>query len=174
MNRIAVGALDLSPPLFAEGLDVWSSTSGRPGAPTYRSSPTARIVPDQEFGRCLELRRTVPLQRVRYMGETPILPLTPLRIRARLRMVSGTNSRARIAAWPGTITSGHAAGLVEHGSERSLPASGEPVEIAAVIGRGAGADMRWSREAVYAHVGLDLIGPLGGVVRVESLRVDPA
>lgn len=174
MNRIVAGGLNLAPPLFAHGLDVWSSTTGRPGTPTYRASPVARIVPDQDFGTCLELRKSEPVQRLRYMGETPILPLTPLRIRARVKAVSGPRPAVRIAAWPGTITSGHATGLVEQGPERALPASGDALEIVAVIGRDARADMRWGREAVYAHVGLDLTGPVGGVVRIESIRIDPA
>jgi hypothetical protein len=174
MNRIVAGKLNLSPPIFARGLDMWSSTTGRPGAPTYLVSRLARIVPDHDFGPCLELFKTEPVQRLRYMGETPILPLTPLRIRARVKAVSGPLPSVRIAAWPGTIKSGHATGLVEHGSEHVLPAAGAALEIEAVVGRGPGADMRWSREAVYAHVGLDLTGPVGGRVRIESIRIGSA
>ncbi len=173
MNRIVAGKLNLSPPIFARGLDVWSSTTGRPGAPTYLLSRLACIVPDHDFGPCLELCKTDPVQRLRYMGETPILPLTPLRIRARVKAVSGPLPAVRIAAWPGTITSGHAPGLVEHGVERALPDLGAVFEMEAVIGRDERAEMRWGREAVYAHVGLDLTGPVGGVVRIESIRIDP-
>ena len=48
----------------------------------------------------------------------------------------------------------------------------------AIVGATAGAnlallllDIAWDHRAVYAHVGIDLLGPAGGVVRVESVAV---
>jgi hypothetical protein len=42
-----------------------------------------------------------------------------------------------------------------------------------VIGPGAGPGVHivWDARVLYAHVGLDLMGPEGGVVRIESVRV---
>ncbi|MER2508921.1 MAG: hypothetical protein ABTQ27_09185, partial [Amaricoccus sp.] len=43
----------------------------------------------------------------------------------------------------------------------------------AVVGpeRRAGVDLVWDARVIYAHVGLDLVGPEGGVVRIESVAL---
>jgi hypothetical protein len=75
MNKVITDGLVLMPPSFANGLDVWSSGDGTPGSDTYAGSGNGVCVPaDQDFGAALELLKTSAMQRVRYMGETPILP----------------------------------------------------------------------------------------------------
>ena len=45
--------------------------------------------------------------------------------------------------------------------------------IRAVIGRDAypGVDLVWDARVLYAHVGLDVEGPAGAVVRIEGVEV---
>ena len=76
---------DLMPPPFVEGLDDWSRGDGTPESPTYDRDPAARIARgDADFGICLELRKTDPVQRLRYMGEMPVRPGAFVAIAARL------------------------------------------------------------------------------------------
>ena len=75
MNKAITDGLQLMPPAFANGLDVWSSGDGTPGTDTYQNASNAAYVPaDQDFGGCLEIQKTSNTTRVRYMGETPLLP----------------------------------------------------------------------------------------------------
>ena len=84
MNKAITDGLVLDPSPFSAGLDQWSSEDGTPGSATYQSSPNASVVPaDQDFGGCLELVKTDAVQRLRFMGETPLLPGCYLRITAR-------------------------------------------------------------------------------------------
>ncbi len=81
---------DLMPPAFAEGLDDWSSSDGTPDSPTYDRVESARIaLNDRDFGACLELRKTDPVQRLRYMGEVPIRPGSYVEIAARIKALRG-------------------------------------------------------------------------------------
>ena len=75
MNKAITDGLVFMPPAFANGLSVWSSEDGTPGSTTYDSLGTAAVVPaDTDFGSCLELLKTASVQKVRYTGETSILP----------------------------------------------------------------------------------------------------
>ena len=75
MNKAITDGLALMPPPFVNGLDVWSSEDGTPGSDTYDGAGNAAFVPaDQDFGGCLELVKTQSTQKLRYMGETPLLP----------------------------------------------------------------------------------------------------
>lgn len=75
MNKAITDGVLLMPPAFENGLDVWSSGDGTPGSDTYDGSLNAAFVPaDQDFGGCLELLKTDTVQKLRYMGETPLLP----------------------------------------------------------------------------------------------------
>ena len=64
-------------------------------------------------------------------------------------------------------------GLPDAGPLTELTGHGRVVALAAVIGREAraGVHLVWDARALYAHVGLDLVGPLGGVVRIEGVAV---
>ena len=173
MNLHSPAEPDLMPPPFAEGLDDWSRGDGTPEGPTWEAAPNARVAPgDPAFGPCLELRKVAPVERLRYMGELPLRPGRYLEIAARVRALRGPLPRARIAAWPGGAGGRAVADLPQLGAEAAIAASGAPVVIAAVIGPEArpGVDLVWAR-ALYAHVGLDLVGPSGGVVRIEAVAV---
>jgi len=175
MNKAITDGLVLMPPAFANGLDVWSSGDGTPGSNTYDGATNAAFVPaDQDFGGCLELVKTDSTQKLRYMGETPILPGCYLQIRARLKAVTGNLPSVRIAAWAGKSGGAHVNGLVEVGTSTTLTSYGDVVEVSAIVGSGAriGVDMVWGTEPIYAHIGLDLTGNNGGVVRIDDLVVE--
>lgn len=173
MNKAITDGLLLMPPPFADGLAVWSSGDGTPGSDTYAGSgPGAFVSADQNFDGCLELLKTEATLRVRYMGETPILPGCYLRVTARVKAVAGVLPEVRIAGTPrqGAVTM---SGLVTHGPAVQLQAYGEVVEISAIIGTGqrGGVDMVW-QGATHGHLGIDLSGATGGVVRVDDLQVE--
>lgn len=175
MNKVITDGLQLMPPAFSEGLDVWSSQTGTPGSDTYENAANADFVPaDADFGGCLELVKTSALQRLRYMGETPLLPGCYLRVRARIKAISGPLPSARIAAWAGAAGGAHLAGVTETGPSKALTAFGDVVEVSAIIGTGArsGVDMAWGRDAIYGHFGLDLTGTTGSVVRIDDIVIE--
>lgn len=175
MNKAITDGLVLMPPAFANGLGVWSSGDGTPGSSTYDGATNAAFVSnDQDFGGCLELVKIENTQKLRYMGETPILPGCYLRVTVRLKAITGNLPFARIAAWAGGAGNTHVAGLVETGPSTPLTSYGEVVEVSAIIGSGTrtGVDMAWGTEPLYAHLGLDLTGSNGGVVRIDDVVVE--
>lgn len=165
----------LQPPAFADGLDVWSSGNGTPGSDTYENALNAAIVPaDQDFAGCMELQKIDATQKLRYMGETPLLKGTYLRVTARVKAVSGNLPAVRIAGWAGGPGGVHVSGLQETGPATQLTQYGEVVEVSAIIGAGnrTGVDMVWGAEPLYGHFGLDLTGPTGGIVRIDDLVIE--
>lgn len=175
MNKAITDGLTLMPPPFSAGLDVWSSQDGTPGSATYHNAPNAVYVPaDADFAGCLELLKTDSLQKLRWMGETPILPGCYLRVTARVKALSGNLPGVRIAAWAGGAGGAHVADVLQVGPEVQLSAYGTVVEVSAIIGTGnrGGVDMPWVRTPIYGHVGLDLTGANGGVVRIDDLVVE--
>jgi len=175
MNKAITEGLVLMPPPFADGLTVWSSEDGTPGSATYDGAANAAFVPaDQDFAGCLEVQKTLATQKLRWMGQTPILPGCYLRITARIKAVSGALPSVRIAGWAGQAGGAHAAGYVETGPGVALTNYGDVVEVSAIVGSGArgGVDMVWGADATYGHFGLDLTGANGGVVRVDDLIVE--
>lgn len=172
MNKAITDGLVLMPPAFAGGLDVWSSEDGTPGSATYASSGNAAVVPaDQDFGGCLELLKTDTVQKLRYTGETPILPGCYLRVRARVKAVLGNLPSVRIAGWAGGAGGAPVGGVVSTGPSTALTTYGEIVEVSAIIATGTrtGVDMAWGSAALYGHFGLDLTGATGGVVRIDDI-----
>jgi hypothetical protein len=172
MNFHADPELDLMPPPFAEGLDDWSRGDGTPDSPTYESTGNARLARgDPDFGTCLELRKTEDLTRLRYMGELPVRRGAFIRVTARLKVLRGPLPRARIAAWPGGAQGRGITGLPGAGPTVDLSRYDTVFEATAIIGGEArpGVDMVWDARVLYAHVGVDLLGPVGGVLRVESV-----
>ena len=175
MNKAITDGLVLMPARFAGGLDQWSSGDGLPGDPSYDGAGNAALVSgDQDFGTALELTKTAEPQKLRYTGQTPFLPGMYLRVRARVKAVSGNLPGVRIAAWAGDGAGAHVPGLVETGAQVQLTTYGEVVEVTAIIGAGnrGGVDMIWGTAPAFAHVGLDLTGPTGGVVRIDDLIVE--
>lgn len=146
MNKVITAGLELMPPEFEAGLDVWSSGEGTPGSDTYDGVPNAAIVvADADFAGCLELQKLASTQKLRYMGKTPLLPGCYLQVKARIKAVSGALPTVRIAAWAGDSSDSHVAGVIEVGSSTTLTSYGTVVEVSAIIGTGsrAGVDMPW-------------------------------
>ena len=99
MNKAITDGIVFMPPPFSGGLDVWSKGDGTPGSATYDGDPNAALVPsDADFAGCLELNKTTGTQKIRYMGETPILPGCYLKVTARVKAVAGNLPSVRIAA----------------------------------------------------------------------------
>ena len=175
MNKAITDGVQLMPPAFAAGLDVYSSGDGTPGSDTYANNASAAFVPaDQDFGGCLEVLKSQQVQQLRYMGETPLLPGCYLRITARVKGISGALPSVRIAAYAGGAGGAPVTGVVTTGPSVALENYGEPVEVSAIVGAGArgGVDMIWGGSAIYGHFGLDLTGPTGGVVRIDDLEIE--
>ncbi len=174
MNKAITDGLQLMPPAFADGLSVWSSGDGTPGSDTYAGSGNGVYVQsDQNFAGCLEILKTASTQKLRYMGETPIIPGCYLRVSAKVKALSGPFPSVRVAAWPGGAGGNHVSGLTEVGPEVTLTSYGEVVEVSAIIGTGprGGMDMVW-KDVIYGHFGLDFTGPTGGIVRVDDLVIE--
>jgi hypothetical protein len=166
--------IDLMPPPFAEGLDDWSRGDGTPESPTWETAENARLARgDPDFGVCLELRTVAPVERVRYMGEVPLTAGACIEIGARLKAVRGPLPRVRIAAWPGGAQGRAVSGLRTEAADVDLPGHDLALDLAAVIGTEplAGVDLVWDYRVRYAHVGLDIVGATGAVVRVGVIAV---
>ncbi|WP_424934067.1 hypothetical protein [Amaricoccus macauensis] len=175
MQAAAEPELDLMPPAFSDGLHDWSRGDGRPDTPTYGDLKflDARIVEDSEFGPCLEIRKTDTIQRLRYMGEMPFRPGCYLEVSARIKALSGPRGLVRIAAMPGGRHGKPVTGLDTSGNVVGLDVFERSYEAVAVFGPEMleGVSVVWNDRVLYAHVGLDIIGPNGGIVRIENLRV---
>jgi hypothetical protein len=166
--------LDLTPPGFAEGLEDWSRGDGTPDSPSYEAVPHARLIPaDPDFGQCLELRKVEPVQRLRYKGELPIQPGCRVEIAVRLKVLAGPLPMVRIAAWPGGAPGVRIDDLPSTGPAMPVRAAGAVETFSGVIGcaPGPGVDLVWDRRPLYAHVGIDILGLNGTVLRVENLSV---
>ena len=175
MNKAITDGLTLMPSAFAAGLDVWSKENGTPGTQTYDTAPEGAFVPsDQDFGGCLELAKADSVQRLRFMGETPILPGCYLRVTARVKAMSGPMPSVRIASWAGLAGGGHATGVPETAQSVALTTYGEVVTVSAIIGTGdrIGVDLVWGSTPLYGHFGLDLTGASGGVVRIDDIVIE--
>ena len=175
MNKAITDGVVFTPPPFTDGLDVWSSGDGTPGSDTYENAANALLVAaDQDFGGALELLKTQNTQKLRYMGQTPIIPGCYLRISARVKAISGNLPSVRIAGYPARGNGSRVAGLQEFSFFTTLENYGEVVEISAIVGTGArgGVDLPWGTEPVYGHFGIDLVGPNGGIIRVDDIEIE--
>ena len=175
MNKAITDGLVFTPPAFDQGLDQWSGGDGTPGAPTWDGSPDAVLVPaDQDFGGCLELVKSAATVKLRHIGDTPILPGCYLRVRARVKAMSGNLPAVQIAGWAGGAGALHVAGVVETGPSVQLTAYGKVETVEAIVGTGnrGGVDMAWGTAALFGHFGIDLTGPTGGIVRVDDIEIE--
>lgn len=175
MNKAITDGLVLMPPPFSAGLNLWSREDGTPGSGSYQGQPNAALVTnDQDFGGCLELQKTEATQRLRSFAQTPIQPGLYLRVTARVKAVSGNLPSVRIAAWAGNVSGQNVAGVPQTGPSVTLTAYGQVVTVSAIISPAnrTGVDLPWSLQTVYAHVGLDLTGANGGVVRIDDIEVE--
>ena len=174
MNKAITDGVVLMPLPFAAGLGVWSSGDGTPGSDTYAlSGDGVFVAADQDFGGCLEINKNSGTTRVRYMGETPILPGCYLRITARIKAVAGPLPNVRIAAFAGNNSGNAVSGLDLTAPSTTLTTYGEIVEVSAIVGTGDrnGVDLVW-QGAAYGHFGIDLTGPNGGLVRLDDLIIE--
>lgn len=173
MNKAITDGAQLMPPDFAQAPGAFSSGDGTSGSQSY-AGRAAIISADVDFGSCLEIIKTEATQTLRYMGETPLLPGCYLRISARVKAISGALPTVRIAGFAGGSRGEPVAGVQTTGPVTPLHRHDQVVEVAAIVGPGArnGVDMIWGAQALYGHFGLDLTGPTGGVVRVESIIVE--
>ena len=175
MNKAITDGLVLMPTPFAAGLTVWSSGDGTPGSPSYQGAPNAALVAaDQDFGGCLELQKVQSTQRLRYMTQTPFQPGMYLRVSARIKALSGALPSVRISCLPLAANGSVVSGLPQTGAAVPLTAYGDVVAVEAIIGTGArgGVGLVWTAAVTAAHVGLDLTGPNGGLVRIDDLVVE--
>ena len=174
MNKAITDGIVFTPPPFANGLDAWSRGDGTPGSDDYANEPDAAFVPaDQDFGGALELLKTQSVQRLRHMGETPLLPGCYLQIKARVKAISGALPGVRIAAYAGRAGGGPVQDVPLTGPTVTLTTYGEIVEVSAIVGTGdrPGVDMAWGRDALFGHFGLDLTGANGGIVRIDDIEI---
>lgn len=175
MNKVITDGLLLTPAPFANGLDVYSLGDGTPGSDTYANSPNGVFVPaDQDFGGALEVLKTIGTQRVRYMGQTPLLPGCYLRITARVKAISGNFPTVRISGYPARADGTIVSGVPLNGPPSPLNTYGEVVEVSAIVGVAArgGVNMPWGTEPVYGHFGIDLVGQNGGIIRVDDFEIE--
>ncbi|OED49035.1 hypothetical protein AB838_08730 [Rhodobacteraceae bacterium (ex Bugula neritina AB1)] len=174
MNKAITEGLQLMPPAFAAGLNVWSSGNGTPGSDTYDSAANAvYVAADADFGGCLEMQKTENTQKLRFMGETPLQPGCYLQIKLRVKAVSGALPSVRVAGWAARSNGNHLGGVTEIAPQAALSTYGEVVEVTGIVGSGSrgGVDMPWGRDAAYGHFGLDLTGANGGVVRIDDIEI---
>jgi hypothetical protein len=174
MDITITDGVALMPPPFSAGLGVWSYQDGTPGSGSYAGQANAAYVPaDQDFGGCLELQKTTTTQKLRYMGQTPILPGVYLRISARVKAMSGNLPTVKVAAWAGNA-GGVVASAPVAGPQVTLTSYGAVVTVSAIVGVGnrQGVDLVWGPQPSYGYFGLDLTGPNGGVVRVDDIVIE--
>ncbi len=175
MNKVITDGIVLMPPAFGDGLDVWSSADGLPGDPAYDGASNATLIAaDADFGTSLELQKTQSIQKLRYMGETPLSAGCYLRVTARVKAISGALPAVQIAGWAGDVAGNHIGGVVDVGPSIQLTTYGEVVEVSAIVGTGVrtGVDMIWGRDAIFGHFGIDLTGVVGGIVRIEDIIIE--
>ncbi len=175
MNKAITDGLVLMPPPFSAGLNLWSREDGTPGSGSYLGQPNAALVTnDQDFAGCLELQKTEATQKLRSFAQTPIQPGLYLRVTARVKAVSGNLPSVRIAAWAGDVGGANVVGLPQTGVAVPLTAYGQVVSVSAIISPASrtGVDLPWTLQSIYAHVGLDLTGANGGVVRIDDIVVE--
>ena len=102
MSISSIALTKFSPPAFKAGLANWSSGDGTTGSDSYAEVSEAAYVPsDSDFSGCLELVKTQSVQKLRAFAKTPMQPETYLRIRTRIKSVTGNLPAVRIAGWAG-------------------------------------------------------------------------
>lgn len=175
MNKAITDGLVLMPPPFSAGLNLWSSGNGTPGSASYAGLPNAAFVPaDQDFAGCLELQKTQTTQQLRSFAQTPMQPGLYLRVTARVKAISGNLPSVRIAGWAGSLGGTNVGTVPQIGPSVALTGYGEVVTVSAIIGPGnrQGVDLVWGLTPVYGHLGLDLTGPNGGIVRIDDIVIE--
>lgn len=175
MNKAITDGLVLMSPPFSAGLNLWSREDGIPGSGSYQGQANAALVSnDQDFAGCLELQKTEATQKLRSFAQTPVQAGLYLRVTARVKAISGNLPSVRIATWAGNVGGANVASVTQVGPTVALTSYGEVVTVSAILSPAnrTGVDLAWTTEVAYAHVGLDLIGANGGVVRIDDIVVE--
>ena len=168
---------ELMPVAFSDGLFNWSSGDGLSSNDTLESVGGIALVPgDGDFGSCLEIVKTSSTQRVRCLVPTDMAAGRYLRIRIRVKAISGTLPEVRVAGTPVDSAGTAIAGLTAIGPSKALSEYGQITEISGIVGTGSrdGVDMVWGMGAVKGHFGFDLTGGNGGVVRIDDVIIEDA
>jgi len=175
MNKAITEGLQFTPAPFSAGLQNWSSGAGTAGAPSYENVVNAAFVPaDPDFGGCLELLKTSSQQLLRSFATTPILPGCYLRVSARVKAMAGAMPSLRVSILPLDAQGAPLPDAPNTGPVMALQSYGQEVTVSAILGTGArtGVDMALGLGAAAAHIGLQLEGPNGGVVRIDDIEVE--
>lgn len=176
MNKAITDGVVFMPPVFtADNLGQFSRGDGIPGSATYAGYANAAFEPaDQDFAGCLEILKTDGVQKLRYMGQTPILPGCYLRVSAKVKAISGALPAVRIAGWAGDANENAVTNVTLSTTPVDLTTYGEVVEVSAIVGVGSrnGVDMVWGTQPVYGHFGIDLTGQNGGIVRIDDIVIE--
>ncbi|KIT17671.1 glycosyl hydrolase family 28-related protein [Jannaschia aquimarina] len=175
MNKAITEGLQLTPDPFIDGLQNWSSQNGRHGDDSYINRSDAVVVPaDQDFGGCVEISKTMSVQPLRWFTRIPVTPGCYLRVRARVKMVSGNLPDVTVSCVPINSGGGVVSGLPQDAPAISLRSYGDVVVVEGILGTGArgGVDLAWDDRVRHVHVGLSLTGPTGGIIRIDDLEVE--
>lgn len=175
MNKAITDGLVLMPPTFEAGLNLWSREDGRPGQGSWAGQPNAAFVPaDQDFGGCLELQKTAATTKIRCFQQIPFQPGMYLRVTTRVKCLSGALPELRIAGYAAASNGANVATAVQTGPTVTLPGYGQVVTLSAIIGSGnrGGVGMVWGTAPVYGHLGIDLTGANGGILRIDDITVE--
>ena len=177
MNKAVTDGLVLMPPAFEAGLNLWSREDGRPGQGSWANQPNAAFVPaDQDFGGCLEVQKTTATLKLRSFQQIPFQPGLYLRVTARVKCLSGAFPAVRIAAFAAAANGSNVAAATQIGPTVAIAQYGQVVTVTAIIGSGnrSGVDMVWGTAPAFGHIGIDLTGATGGIVRIDDIRIEDA
>ena len=177
MNKAVTEGLVLMPPAFEAGLNLWSREDGLPGQGSWANQPNAAFVPaDQDFGGCLEVQKTTATLKLRCFQQIPFQPGLYLRVTARVKCVAGALPSIRIAGFAAASNGSNVSTAVQVGPAIAIPQYGQVVTISAIIGSGnrGGVDMVWGTAPAYGHIGIDLIGATGGILRIDDIVIEDA
>lgn len=175
MNKAVTDGLVLMPPAFEAGLNLWSREDGRPGQGSWAGQANAAFVQaDQDFGGCLEVQKTASTTKLRCFQQIPFQPGMYLRVTARVKCLSGALPEVRIAGYAAAGNGSNVDSAVQAGPSVALPGYGQVLTVSAIIGSGnrGGVGMVWGTAPVYGHLGLDLTGPNGGLLRIDDIVVE--
>jgi hypothetical protein len=167
--------IDFSPYPFSRGLNYWSSGNGTPANDTYDVVGNSAYVPaDQTFGGCLEIVKNDLVQKLRFTGQTQLMPETYLLVKTRVKVMAGGLPAVRIAAWAGDKNGNHVAEVTQVGPSISIENYGEVYDVSAILGPGLrhGVDMVWGAKPTFGHFGIDITGPTGAVLRVDDITIE--
>lgn len=175
MNKVITDGLVLMPPAFSEGLNLWSREDGLTGQGSWGAQANAAYVPaDADFAGCIEIQKTASTTKLRCFQDIPFMPGLYLQVTVRVKAVSGAFPSVRIAAWAGNASGGNVTSAQQTGPSVALTSYGQVVTLRAIIGSGnrTGVDMVWGTAPVNAHIGLDLTGSNGGIVRIDDVVIE--